>query len=506
MNSQTILAGAAKKWDPERIRQGKLPAFLKIGGREVELQTPNGNAHACYFDVSRFQEELSKMGGEPVEVELSLKEPLLKKAQPIELSFSQGDYALGVMIPYHSDHASLYDNMEGLKDICAKQGLVILDRNLQPIQEPQGGLWSYFSRPMNPYAQDLILAKPYVIKKAKEEFRIVPTESFAPELRLFAPEVNRVSAISFQGDVLSIQGLFEKLQIDKTNYRLVQLHGSLYLINSADDELFYSASLQSPDRLDRQTNRLKSKNLKDGGVVLLTMNQTSSYMQYPHEILTFLFQGASVMVYDNFQKGLSSGKNTEEGIYEAAEGAYRYLTDIENYADQQILAKGQCAGGPPTSQLGANHPQINVWIDQAPASYLQMMESLYKTYAAEGLKKIKSGILGATWVQEKIVNSSLIPRIVAGIFPKFDVPCNLSKNRGAQLFTIGVPNEDNLGGDTLVPTEQQKQIMQAVSQNDKAKYVPLMGGEHITDWWRTPEISGITEFLKRHQIAPSPLL
>ncbi|HNA62411.1 MAG TPA: hypothetical protein PKW79_04985 [Rhabdochlamydiaceae bacterium] len=109
-------------------------------------------------------------------------------------------------------------------------------------------------------------------------------------------------------------------------------------------------------------------------------------------------------------------------------------------------------------------------------------------------------------MQEKIVNSSLIPMLLAGIFPQFDVPGNLSKNRGAQLFTIGVPNEDNVGGDTLVPAQQQRQIMQAVSQSEKAKYVPLMGGEHITDWWRTPEISGITEFLKRHQITSSPLL
>ncbi|HNA62410.1 MAG TPA: hypothetical protein PKW79_04980 [Rhabdochlamydiaceae bacterium] len=258
-------------------------------------------------------------------MELSLKEPLLRKAQPIELSFAEDDYASVVMIPYHSGYESLYGNMEGLKEVCAKQGLVILDRSLQPIQEPEGGLWSYFSRPINSYAQDLILAKPYVIKKAQEECRIVHKESFAPELRLFAPQVNRVSVISFQGDVSSVQGLFEKLQIDRTNYRLVQLHGSLYLINSADEELFYSASLQSPGVLDMEKNRLKSKDSKDRGVVLLTMNQTSSYTQYPHEILTFLFQGASVMVYDNFQKGLSSGKNTEEGIYTQVDHPHRNL-------------------------------------------------------------------------------------------------------------------------------------------------------------------------------------
>jgi hypothetical protein len=506
VNSRTILSGAMKKWDPERIKQGKLTAYTKIGGEAISLRTPTGDVNGCYFNAAEFHKQLQKMGGKPVEMSLSAKLPILQNALPIQVMFGEDGHADGVKIAYHPDFAHFYEDLTELKTLCEKQGLVILDTNLQPIQEPERGIFSYFSRPANPYLQDLILVKPYVLGKAGKAFKIVQQETFYPSFQLFSPQATKVVAVRFQDGAAQVQSLFENLQIDKTNYRLMELNGALYLTSVIHDELFYTASLCGPEQLEIKETQLPQKSMAGAGVVLLTMNQTSSYFQYPHEILSLLFEGVSVMAYDNYQKGLSSGTNSEEGIYQAIEASYRYLRDIQNYQDQQILAKGQCAGGPPTSQLGANHPMIHIWIDQAPASYSGMVGSLFKTYAQVGLEKYKEGILGSAWFRETIVNSSSIPLVVAGVLPHFDVAKNLRKNKGAQLFTIGIPNHEGKGGDKLVPSKQQDEIMLAVSQNANASYLPMIGGEHITDWWKTSEASGVVSFLKKQSIAKDSLL
>lgn len=211
------------------------------------------------------------------------------------------------------------------------------------------------------------------------------------------------------------------------------------------------------------------------------------------------------MVYDNYGKGLSIGDNSERGIYETIEAAYRYLVDIENYQEERILAKGQCAGGPPTSKLGAMHPKVNIWIDQAPQSYSGMVGSLYRNYASkahEMLSKVSS-LFSSTFVRDAIVNSMILPQIVTAALPSFDVAEHLQHNRGAQLFTIGIPNLRGQGGDTMVPIAQQEEILRAIAKNDRSQFIPMCGAEHITDWWRMPvELEGVISFLKKYEIVP----
>jgi hypothetical protein len=138
-----------------------------------------------------------------------------------------------------------------------------------------------------------------------------------------------------------------------------------------------------------------------------------------------------------------------------------------------------------------------------------MVASLYQTYARQGFEMVEkcSRLFSSTFLKEKVVKSQTLPQLVRGLLPAFDVPANLRLNKGAQLFTIGIPDKDGFGGDALVPAEHRDAIVAAINDSEQGTYVPMLGAEHITDVWKLPtEQNEVRSFLRRNNIAPRPYL
>ena len=166
---------------------------------------------------------------------------------------------------------------------------------------------------------------------------------------------------------------------------MINCKNGLFLVPRECESLLSKVCKLNLDCFEISEMPVVPSDLSNAGVVLMTMNQTSSYFQYSHEILSFLLSGVNVCAYDNFGKGLSHGMNSESGLYLSLNAAYRYLIDSRGFSDHQILLKGQCAGGPLSSVLAARHPNVHVWIDQAPVGYAEMVDLLFDSYLAEGI-------------------------------------------------------------------------------------------------------------------------
>jgi uncharacterized protein len=65
--------------------------------------------------------------------------------------------------------------------------------------------------------------------------------------------------------------------------------------------------------------------------------------------------GMNVLVIDYRGYGGSTGKPSEQGLYDDAEAAWRYLIDTRKADPQEVVVYGQSLGGAVASQLAARH-------------------------------------------------------------------------------------------------------------------------------------------------------
>ena len=224
---------------------------------------------------------------------------------------------------------------------------------------------------------------------------------------------------------------------------------------------------------------------KSRGVVVLSMNQTNSYTQYTHEILTFLLSGMDVFTYDHAGKGLSVGSNSERGLLEAIYLSGIFLKET-GYDESQILFKGQCAGGIPTSAAPSFFPQCHVWVDQAPSSFSRVAVKIFKEMVEE--KKRHSGFFSFLSKTMKVIEpvASVLTQLV---FPTIDIIKEAKKGSGLFIYSMGVPDQDMKGGDQLVPKQDIDETIDALGSLDKKTlFLPIVGGTHVTDWWVDPAL------------------
>ena len=108
--------------------------------------------------------------------------------------------------------------------------------------------------------------------------------------------------------------------MDKTPYQMIEMDGKLFFIEKNQHNLTYLAGVADKNKLicnplfRYEVTSIEQPTAKEAGTVVLSMNQTNSFTQYTHEILTFLLEGMNVLGYDNAGKGLSTGSNSQEGL------------------------------------------------------------------------------------------------------------------------------------------------------------------------------------------------
>lgn len=66
---------------------------------------------------------------------------------------------------------------------------------------------------------------------------------------------------------------------------------------------------------------------------------------------SFSQRGVGFLAYDYPGYGLAGGKPSEQGVYQNAEAAYRYLTEKKGHSPQQIFLVGQSVGSGPSTYL-----------------------------------------------------------------------------------------------------------------------------------------------------------
>ncbi|WP_420422370.1 alpha/beta hydrolase [Simkania sp.] len=354
--------------------------------------------------------------------------------------------------------------------------------------------WHFNSRKQNLIVVSSYAAKELKIQSTPSEVKVSPAEDFSLTFNLFRSSSMRTPAIVFEDNIEEVEQLFtyqspkgKGLSIEASSWNMMRHEGKLYLIQKSEalDTLnsFERFNLNQLALSDIRPKDVRHPRLGvDRGTVVLSMHQTANFSAYSREILTFLLSGTNVLVYDYAGKGLSEGQNSQEGMTEAIRSTGQYLIEEKGLDETQIMFKGQCAGGLPSSEAGKMFPRAHVWVDQSPNTFASatadIVEKKAEKAAAEEegswLKTFSGLLLSAKPVVQAVSSLTL---------PSYNVAENLSQNEGIQIYTLGVPDEAGYGGDELVPDHDKEQIISQVTQNPRGHYLTITGGTHVTDWW-----------------------
>lgn len=502
INSRAVLRGATIDWNKERLIEGKLGQYQQIGGEPLTLTTKTGDRiSAFHFDVRNFHQEIERMGGQATSLEIQMNHPFFERAQPVKLTTTASTFnSDAVRIPYSTDLESEFKNPGEFMQFCKEMKYeLFLEDGMQPFQVAS---WWHF----NSMKQNLILlpssdARLLKVATHPEAIRITDTRELGPAFDFFQKEPLRSNAYVFDEQYAEkVSALFSGalnggngLKIENSSWNMIRYQGKVYFIEKPTVEsalsLVESRHLMRLGTVSVSSRPVTQPKLDaERATVILSMNQTNSFASYSHEVLTFLFAGVNVLAYDNAGKGLSEGSNSQEGITEAIRSAGKYLMTEKGLRQNQMVFKGQCAGGLPSSEAGKMFPASHVWVDQAPQTF---------SGAAKGiaLKKAKAASEDETtgWLK---TFSGVIPYVaplVSGaaslVLPSYDVVDNLKHNHGIQIYTIGVPDERGYGGDEMVPIWERDEIEKAVRLNPMGRYLTITGGTHVTDWWTDQNVA-----------------
>ena len=505
VNSRSIMRGATIPWNGERLLDGKFRLYREIGGEGVRLNTRSGDRlFGMYFSVSNFHDKIREMGGRFEVLDIHLDHPFFKVAENITLQNNRvnRDYP-AVRIPYSADLEDLFRSPKEFLDFCRKMNIEVLwEDNLQPFEAASWYHW-------NSRKQNLVLTTRFDMAEVRrgsvEDITIENRTHKRSVSSFFETNSLKSRAIVFDGNIAEVKQLFSEgdedvrgLKIEQSSWKMAEYNGKVYFLdNGAAENLLLQAEMKGVKlcpffRVEETPVNLNHVG-KQGGAVILSMNQTNSFSSYSHEILTFLFNGVNVLAYDNAGKGISQGKNSERGMTEAVRSAGDFLISEKDFEESQILFKGQCAGGLPTSEAGRIFPTSHIWVDQAPRTFYGAAQSmaLVKSEDIRDRSRTNESYLGRA---AHAISSSVpflaptIGYVSSFVLPSYDVVENLQQNRGKHIYTIGVPDARGFGGDQLVPTSHRDAIREQLQTEENGVYLEMPGATHVTDWWKDPNV------------------
>lgn len=492
-NAHTIMAGASKSWDPERLKTGKHALLAKIGAEHIQLQSRTGcKVDAHFLSAASFANCLENLGGIRSIFQLDVKDASIfsgKKClcmiedgfpiemQEIELNEEQQEKnKFGRFII--DERISLVTGIEQRVVQDEKSGKFYLLDSLATSKLSNAGMLNFKNKLVGVNIQETSQISSLLSKEM--EFPGFKFEKSSSEWK-------------------EAKALLEDMKINKSSWGIVETEENGYLVPCQHmGKIKWAASKNDEVSLvERHSSTFTESS--ERGTVLLTVNQSDIYEQYPHEMLTLLLMGINVMGYNNPSKGLSTGSADRENINASIEASYQYLKS-KNIPDEKILAKGQCFGGAPTAWLGRKHPKINLMLDQNPANFHDVAMKKVNATAEDLIKQDNAFFI---WVGRMLKDNFIINGIARAVLSGYDVPGDLSYNEGHKLFNINVPNAQGIGGDQLVPKEHPELMINAISNNKGIVTLSMNpGASHVTDWWAGNESRDVvTSFLKAAKIS-----
>lgn len=493
INKKTIMSGASKPWDKKRLVEGKLAKLEGIGELSVKLTSSQGdNLAASHMLHYAFMDSIKTHGGEIGSYAIKMNHPFFERASPIEIT-EIGDKCNGIsgaLIPYHPDFEEEFYRPEAFLNFLSQVRLqAVWEDTLEPVTEP--GRWAWSSRKQG----IIVMGKSdyrAIKNKGSNAFAFAPRNSYDPLLiPFFSSDGCKSDVIRFSNASKDFVEVLENLKIGDSPWGLVKCSGESVLVKKTsllNNVLFLMDELKDSILSMEFTPNPEDQEMKyrTPGVVILSMNQTNSYTQYTHEILTFLLSGMDVFAYDNGGKGLSEGSVSEKGLKTAIKLSGLYLKDF-GYTEKELLFKGQCAGGLPTCSAIKMFPEAHIWVDQSPNNFHSIAQDIF---VAQVKQKAESGnsCCYASLYKSVGVLKSIVSALAKAALPSFDVIEDTKDSKGIVLYSIGIPDEQGMGGDSLVPKRHTDQFIQELgSREHSALFLPIVGGTHVTNWWVDPE-------------------
>ncbi len=219
---------------------------------------------------------------------------------------------------------------------------------------------------------------------------------------------------------------------------------------------------------------------KSSGTMILGMGASGIYEMYKREALALLMQGMDVMLFNYRGQGESTGTPSEVGTYEDMEAVYQYLKQTHQVSDEQIVVKGLCLSGGTAAHLAANHPNINLILDQTYAeisdiSLNTVMDTVKDIlhYKPEEKSQAKDIVLGAL--------TPIMRGLVALASPNYSVSKHLNKVKGKILVLRASEDTytDKQMTDKLLSSYAKKTSYEMMRSQMRVGH---MSGIHGT-WW-----------------------
>jgi len=106
-------------------------------------------------------------------------------------------------------------------------------------------------------------------------------------------------------------------------------------------------------------------------------------------IAVFHRLGLNVLIIDYRGYGASSGKPSEEGTYQDALAAWRYLTQQKHHPPERIVLFGESLGGSIAAWLAARHAPAGLVVYASFTSVPEMAQALYPMFPAARLARYR---------------------------------------------------------------------------------------------------------------------
>lgn len=524
LNSNTIIRGTLKNWDPERLKAGKHRILQEFGAKSLEFTSKtHEKVGAHYIDAVEFLKKIKEKGGERKVLKFDLPdESFFNEAKVVRLKVSDNLPISMHELKLAEDFAASVNDLKRLEFTLETFGKKLVK------DETTG---KFYAIGRTDFSQ-LLKTNYFTPNSELQEEGTFKDFDLEPEFKIdsdFLGVKQTTSAIIFEREA------WDKLEEESEFETILTTSGweSYY----AGDKV-YLVPLRSIPVVDMFFNPKRAKDSemtldiadaapleKAKGTILLTQNQSDIYEQHLPEIFTYALEGMNVLAYNNPGKGLSTGLADNSNINASIDAAYEYLHKIKKIKDRDILAKGQCFGAAPTAWLGRQHPKINLMMDQNPANFHEMaMDEINKfcyKLIGEDLNDRKEAlelnegrvnrlnnpeITPSEEVSQKPDNkyqslrkwapyilklNFIIEGIAKALFNGYNTARDLQANKGHKLINIDVPSYEGVGGDEKVPEHHPDLLIEAAlklaGKNRVVKLSINPGGTHVTNWWASKE-------------------